>query len=104
MLELIVALVALVALVMFSGLIKRGIESVGAGVGSIGGAASHLVEAGADQAVRARIISNDSKQDTILSSVKQSAKRETEKATFLKGLNATQVKSVNSHEEWLRGL
>ena len=104
MLELIVALIALVALIMFSGMIKSGLKKVGDGIGSISQSANHIVEAGGDQAKRARVVSSDSLQDTKLESIKQSAKRVRIKAEFLKGLDDEQKAEVTSHEQWLKNL
>ena len=104
MIELIIALLALTALIMFSGMIKRGIEKLGTGIGSVGGAASHLVEAGADQAIRARITSNDSLQDTKLASSKMSAERAVKRTAFTDSLSDTQKTEVDTHQTWLDSL
>ncbi len=104
MTELLIIAMALTAMIMFSGMIKRGIESFGRGVQSLGGAASHIVDAGADQAIRARIISADSKEDTKLSSVKLASERETTKTEFMKKLTAPQTTSVKIHSDWLNTL
>ncbi len=104
MLELIIALVVLIAIIMFSGMIKSGLQKVGNSIGLVSDSASHLVEAGGDQAKRARVVSNDSLQDTKLDSIKQSAKRTKIKTNFLKDLEDTEKAEVTAHEQWLNDL
>ena len=96
MVELIIAIATLAIVIMSWSKVSKALDWAGNQVSNTTDIFEDLTTAGSVQTARAVVISSDTLEDTVHESAKKSAKRQEDRAKFMKGLNKEQTDAVTT--------